>query len=108
MLAILCGLSLTLGQVVPAMAAGVCATPARACCGCGGKLACCSEKSAPSSSAPATSVRAGSENQILSPGLTVVFMFLPTAGDSTLRSANNSSSPHSAAPIFARHCVRLI
>ena len=108
MVAILCGLSLLLGQMFPASAAGVCPAPVKANCGCGGKMACGAEKSPSSAPVSAPPVRAGSENQILPFVPATVFWVLSAAGTMPNCPANHLVSPHAAAPIFVRHCVRLI
>jgi hypothetical protein len=106
-LAILCGLSLILGQTLP-VSAGSCATAVKTDCGCGGQMACCAEKSAPTSPAPASTERAGSENQIVSLVPATVVWVLAAAGTSSLSPVKGFAAPLPAAPLFARHCSRLI
>ena len=106
--AMIFAVALVLGQF-PALAANVCAAPAKACCHCGGKMACCSQNDSPAP-APATPARTGTEdqNQLLAQVPAAVFIGFPAAGTTSFCPANNFSSSFAAAPIFARHCVRLI
>jgi hypothetical protein len=106
-LTILCGLSLLLGQMFPA-AASSCATAVKTGCGCGGKMVCCAAKSAPASPAPAPTQRAGPETQIVSLVPATVVWVLAAAGTASIYPANDFAAPLPAAPIFARHCTRLI
>jgi hypothetical protein len=107
LLAIVCGLSLLLGQVFPA-AAPVCTVTVKACCDCGGEMACCAEKSAPTAPAPATTERAGSENQLLAFVPATVVWVLAAAGTTPICPTNNFVFSSHTAPIFALHCTRLI
>jgi len=107
--AIFCGLLLIVSQLfsVAATASAV-GHPAKQCCACGGQMACCSEQSAPAPQPTANSVRVGSENQLLSPVPVVVVGVLATTGTPTI-SPTVSLAPHTGvAPLFARHCSRLI
>jgi hypothetical protein len=106
--AIVCGLTLMLGQLFPARAASGCAPVAKADCGCGGKMACCAEKSAASNPVPATPARGGSENQSMSSIPVAAAWVLPAAGTVAICPANHFSAPQYGAPIFARNCARLI
>jgi len=107
--AIICGLLLIISQLfsVAATAKAV-GHPAKQCCACGGKMACCSEQSTPAPQPTANTVRVGSENQLSSPVPVVVVWVLATAGTPSI-SPTVSLIPHlGVAPLFARHCSRLI
>jgi hypothetical protein len=102
--AIVCALTLVLGQF-PALAASVCAAPVKAGCHCSGKMACCSQNDS-STPAPATPARTGSDdqNQFWAQVPAAVFIGFPAAGTTSVCPAKNFSP----APVFARNCVRLI
>ncbi|HEY2330068.1 MAG TPA: hypothetical protein VGI63_09685 [Verrucomicrobiae bacterium] len=106
--AIICGFVLALAQLFAAQPA-LCAAPTsvRACCHCGGKMACCAEQ--PSSRAPAsaTVVRTAPQNEI-SFLPQAISLLVPQIVKPASVSAVVALVKPAAAPIYARDCARLI
>ena len=96
---------LLLGQMFPAAAVNL---PVTADCGCGGKMACCAQKSHSTTPAPAIPQRVGFENQILLHRLATLAVVFSPAEIPAFASAEKFAPHFAATPIFARHCLRLI
>ena len=109
-LAMVCSLMLAGMQVVFAHPAPACAAPAvRACCACGGKMSCCAARPAPNSPAtPANPARVNAPNDFsLFAPATLVSTLPDTAALSPFTPATSLLSAKDA-PLYARHCARLI
>jgi len=107
-LAIVCSLLLTWTQVVPAAAAAGDACEASACCSNCSQATCCAAAPAsepqPVSAAPTSSI---SQNQFLPPAALLAWTLPDTRADAAAASPD-SSLIVADAPLYARHCVRLI
>jgi hypothetical protein len=106
--AIVCSLLLLRGQF--AVASATCAGTAKRAgnsCHCGGKMSCCAAKPV-QSPVPANNSRASFQNQIVSPVPTVVVSIFTPAGIPAIYPTVSPAETAGAAPIFARHCARLI
>ena len=105
-LTILCSLLLICAQAVAAATPVAMAAQSHSC-GCGGKMPCC--KTAPvSPKAPLDATVSVAAQQILSPVPVAVVWVWAAAGTSENFSSVGKLPSAQTAPIYARHCVRLI
>ena len=106
--AIFSGLMLLVGQLVAAMPATDCSNPAaKHCCGCGGKMPCCSQNASSDNPSPAGAVRTAPQNEI---------SFAPPAFSLPAPPVAQPSSVHSrvawirtaSLPLYTRDCALLM
>lgn len=106
--AILFGLLLVWAQLLAAPMPRASAQPVRACCHCGGKMSCCSTPSSGSQPMPAVPSNAGPQKQFSISAPAIVAGILPENQVGLICPASRLSLMPDSAPLYARHCARLI
>jgi hypothetical protein len=106
--AILFALLLVWTQLSAAPATVTSVQPAHACCHCGGKMTCSCAPSSGSQPMPAVPSNAGPQKQLSIPPPAIVALVLPVNRAVLMGSASRLSLMPSGAPLYARHCARLI
>jgi hypothetical protein len=105
-LSILCGLFFISAQVAPA-AIPVAVCGASHTCGCSDKMDCCKTAPIPSP-VPLAVATSGDSYQLLSAVPAKAILTIAITEANPFSSASSTSLTLRDAPIFARHCVRLI